>query len=251
MEKLCLKWNAFQENINTSFGILRSDKDFSDVTLACEDGQQIKAHKIVLASSSPVFSDILKKNNHAHPLIYMRGMKLGDLEAILDFLYLGETNVFQDNLESFLTLAEDLKLKGLQGRSEDNEHFQSAQTKTEREPFVQTTSKIKMANLPGHKLEAKQPIAMIEQSGPNIDLEGLDYQIESMIELSENIIKTGSVARKARTCKVCGKEGILTDIKRHIEALHITGASHPCDICGHTFRSRRGLAIHMNGAHRK
>ena len=251
MEKLCLKWNAFQENINTSFGILRSDKDFSDVTLACEDGQQIEAHKIVLASSSPVYSDILRKNSHAHPLIYMRGMKLVDLEAILDFLYLGETNVYQDNLDSFLTLAEDLKLKGLQGRSEDNEDLQSTQTKTKQECFVQTTSKFKMANLPAHDLEADQPIALMEQSGPNIDLEGLDHQIESMIELSENVIKTGSVARKARTCKVCGKEGILTDIKRHIEALHITGASHPCDICEQTYRSRRGLAIHMNGVHRK
>ena len=69
MEKLCLKWNDFQESISASFGILRGDKDFSDVTLACEDGQQIEAHKIVLASSSPLFSDILK-NNQTHPLIY-------------------------------------------------------------------------------------------------------------------------------------------------------------------------------------
>ena len=85
----------------------------------------------------------------------------------------------------------------------------------------------------------------MEQSDTSVDLEGLDYQIESMIELSENTIKTGSIARKARTCKVCGKEGILTDIKRHIEALHITGASHPCGICGNTFRSRCGLALHI------
>ena len=27
---------------------LREDKEFTDVTLACEDGQQVEAHKVVL-----------------------------------------------------------------------------------------------------------------------------------------------------------------------------------------------------------
>ena len=37
------------------------------------------------------------------------------LLSIVDFLYLGEANVFQDNLESFLSLAQELKLKGVNG----------------------------------------------------------------------------------------------------------------------------------------
>ena len=45
-EKLCLKWNDFQENVNTAFGNLRGNSNFSDVTLACEDGQQFEAHKV-------------------------------------------------------------------------------------------------------------------------------------------------------------------------------------------------------------
>ena len=114
-EKLCLKWNNFKENTISSFGTLREDKDFSDVTLACEDGQQVEAHKVILASSSPFFMDILKKNKHPHPLIYMRGLKSEDLIAIMDFLYYGEANVFQDNLDSFLAIAEELRLKGLTG----------------------------------------------------------------------------------------------------------------------------------------
>ena len=54
-EKLCLKWNDFQDNINTAFGNLRNDQDFSDVTLVCEDGEQVEAHKIILQSASPFF----------------------------------------------------------------------------------------------------------------------------------------------------------------------------------------------------
>ena len=101
-EKLCLRWNDFKENVTSSFGEFREDKDLTDVTLACEDGKQMDAHKVILAASSPFFKDILKRNKHPRPLIYMRGLKSEDLLAIIDFLYFGEANVFQENLESFL-----------------------------------------------------------------------------------------------------------------------------------------------------
>ena len=112
-EKLCLQWNDFKENINEAFRELRCDTEFADVTLVCEDGQQIEAHKVVLASSSPFFGKLLKKNKHPHPLVFMKGFKFDDLSAIVDFLYFGEANVYQENLDNFLTHAEELQLKGL------------------------------------------------------------------------------------------------------------------------------------------
>ena len=80
-EKLCLQWNDFKENVNSAFGRLRGDKEFTDVTLACEDGQQGEAHKVVLIASSPFFLNILKRNKHPHPLIYMKGVKAENLVA--------------------------------------------------------------------------------------------------------------------------------------------------------------------------
>ena len=94
-ENLCLQWNDFQDNVKNAFGHLRGKNDFVDVTLACEDGQQIEAHKVILAASSPFFQRILKGNKHSHPFIYMKGMKSDDLSAIVDFLYYGEANVCQ------------------------------------------------------------------------------------------------------------------------------------------------------------
>ena len=117
-EKLCLQWNDFQENIKSVFGNLREDNDFADVTLACEDGQQVEAHKVILAASSPFFQKLLGRNKHTHPLIYMRGIRSDDLLAIVDFLYRGEANVFQENLDSFLAVAEELQLKGLMGKTD-------------------------------------------------------------------------------------------------------------------------------------
>merc|ERR1719319_339008 len=95
--------------------------EFDDVTLACEDGQQVEAHRVILASSSPFFLGLLKRNNHPHPLIYMKGVKSEDLVAMVDFLYCGEANVYQENLDSFLAVAEELQLKGLMGSGAEEE----------------------------------------------------------------------------------------------------------------------------------
>jgi len=112
MEKFCLKWNEFESNIGVAFRELREDKDFFDVTLACDD-DQIQAHKLILSACSPFFRNVLRRNPHSNPLLYLKGVKQADLKAILDFMYHGEVNVAQENLNSFLAVAEDLKVKGL------------------------------------------------------------------------------------------------------------------------------------------
>ena len=76
---------------------------------------------MILVASSPFFKKLLERNKHPHPLIYMRGLKSEDLQAIIDFLYCGEANVFQENLDSFLSIAEELQLNGLMGNSDGGE----------------------------------------------------------------------------------------------------------------------------------
>ena len=95
-----------------------SERTNIDVTLACEDGQQVEAHKVILAFSIPFFQKWLTRNKHNHPLVYMRGMKSENLLAIVDFLYYGKVNVYQQNLDSFLVIAEEFQLKGLIGKTD-------------------------------------------------------------------------------------------------------------------------------------
>merc|ERR1719509_678593 len=56
----------------------------------------------------------------------MRGLKSEDLVAMIDFLYFGEANVYQENLDSFLAVAEELQLKGLTGSETRNEPEQKS-----------------------------------------------------------------------------------------------------------------------------
>ena len=118
-EKFCLRWNDFETNISSAFRELREDKDFFDVTLACED-DQIQAHKVILSACSPFFRTVLKRNPHERPLLYLKGVRYPDIAAVLNFMYHGEVNIAQENLNTFLAVAEDLQVKGLTQNNSEN-----------------------------------------------------------------------------------------------------------------------------------
>jgi len=119
-EKFCLRWNDFESNISVAFREIREEKDFFDCTLSC-GARQIQAHKLILSACSPFFRSILRQNPHQHPLLYLKGVDFTDLQSVLNFMYHGEVNVAQEELNSFLAVAEDLQVKGLtQNNSQSN-----------------------------------------------------------------------------------------------------------------------------------
>jgi len=260
-EKLCLKWNDFQENVTSAFGERRKDLEFADVTLACEDGQQVEAHKVILATSSPFFHNMLRKNKHPHPLIYMRGVKSEDLVAIVDFLYCGEANVNQENIEAFLQIAQELNLKGLTGtNSEEQIEIKEPKiTDDKKKPTkeIKSYNKRKIEDFSskeepvlGHNFsETEEDVGtlVVQNNYPlyftNMNnIQELEDQVKTMLTKSEN--KTADGKQFAYTCTVCGKEGYMGSIKDHIEAKHLEGVSLPCNLCEKTFRTRCALRWH-------
>ena len=257
-EKFCLKWNDFQENLNTAFGALRKDIDFTDVTLACEDGHQVEAHKVILTASSPFFQKMLRKNKHTNPLIYMRGMKSEDLVAIVDFLYYGETDIQQDNLENFLKIAEELDLKGLnQTQIEDSEETQKKPNtipkRTHPNQNNLNTSQLGynfVSSLDEGQIDTDTTVALHKEEFTG-DMKDLDNKIKTLMSRGENMIKKGNGMIKAYVCQVCGKEGESMNIKSHIEAHHLERISIPCNLCGKPFRSRNTLSKHNFHNHKQ
>ena len=242
-EKCCLKWHDFQENISTTFSSLREDTDFADVTLACDDGRQVEAHKIILAASSAFFQNLLRENKHAHPLIYMRGMKSEGLVAIVDFLYHGEVNIYQQNVEDFLVIAKELKINGLTGVESDWKQNNKILKANEKLDLVRV---IKTEAIQDHEHDQttqdfthidylqkwdKPETTLVLLKEPAGDSQELDEKIKSMILLDK---KDGE---RIYTCQVCGKENKYhSNMRNHIETHHIKGVSFPCNLCSKTFR---------------
>ena len=245
-DKLCLKWNDFQENLNSAFGVLRNDQDFADVTLACEDGTQIMAHKVVLASSSPFFMEILKKNKHSHPMIYMRGVKSDDLVAMVDFLYFKEANVKQEGLDAFLGLAEELKLLGVTGDCNKDEQATKPQTQPTEMKLGLSKSQPQTRNVQTPSLNDYTRNTTLDAL-VKVEADEMDEQIKSM--MTHKV--AGGQTSAAWACNVCGKEDVKkSNMKTHIEANHITSdASFSCDLCAKTSRYKTGLRIHKARQH--
>ena len=173
----------------------------------------------------------------------MRNIRFENLLAMVDFFYHGEANVYQENLDSFLVLAEELQLKGLRGNQTDREaEVSSIPTKLEspkpqnyRSSTKQFPEKEIVLNESGIVQGASEKtIALKDQATNNSDIESLNKQVKSMMVVSENA--TPHQRGRARICKVCGKEGSMRDIMDHIEAKHIAGISIPCDICERVFK---------------
>jgi uncharacterized C2H2 Zn-finger protein len=113
VDQFCLKWNNYQLSLTSAFKHLLEEEDFVDVTLSAE-GQNLKAHKVVLSACSSYFRDLLKGISlWQHPVLVLRDVPFLELQSILEFVYLGEVNVEQDRLQSFLKTAELLRIKGL------------------------------------------------------------------------------------------------------------------------------------------
>ena len=109
---MLLSWNDFASKAPNTIKQLWADQDFTDVTLATEDNQQIKVHKVILSFCSPFFRNILIKNTHQNPLIYLKGVKYNELQMLLRFIYLGECHVAHEELQDFLTTGVDLQVSG-------------------------------------------------------------------------------------------------------------------------------------------
>jgi len=109
----CLRWNDYEKKYAETFRTLREDIHFADVTLAV-DGHSMKAHRIILCACSSYFQNILRSINPLqHPVLLLSDVQINDLTALMDFIYFGQVNITQDSLNSFLKVAEKLKIKGL------------------------------------------------------------------------------------------------------------------------------------------
>ena len=252
-EKFGLKWNDYQKNWNKALNELREDTEFADVTLISDDKVKFSAHKILLSSCSNLFKFIFKGNTQANSLLYLNGVNSLDLGFILDFMYHGEVNIYQEQLESFLTSAKKLEVEGLlsgagdthDNLNEGNNFFQ--ELKYENCNFYEQDEENSLVRIDDEVNKISRPYSRTLKEVAKIDVGSLtSEEIESKIrELYE---KTG----ESSNCLVCDytkKESGSGSIRKHVE-IHIDGLVYTCNLCSKEFRSRNILKMHKSRNHR-
>ena len=108
-DKVCLAWGTFSTHIKSMLSELMTSQMFADVTLITDDKKHLKAHRNVLSGSSPVFKHIFNIDvQNKHPIVYLKGIQKCELEAVLQFIYLGEAVSSSNRMNEFFSAAESL-----------------------------------------------------------------------------------------------------------------------------------------------
>ena len=247
-EKFCLKWNDFHSNVSKSFGMFRNEEYLHDVTLVSDDHNKVPAHKLVLSACSEYFKDIFQNNHHSHPLLCLDGISSSDLKNILDYIYNGQVDIYPDDLDRFLVIAQRLKLEGLT-KENDMEEEMSNETfdnilKEEAEIQETLTADYSHTEV---KMKRKSPKEKPEHSTRTIaiassnDVNAINQKVNEHMEQCSD----GSYR-----CVVCEKYIMHKHtMMRHIET-HMDGLTYTCSICQKTFRSRNSLSSHKSQNHK-
>ncbi|XP_045118815.1 protein tramtrack, beta isoform-like isoform X9 [Portunus trituberculatus] len=115
---LSLKWNNHKTTFFDILRVLREKANYTDATIAVE-GKFYPVHKLVMSTCSEYFSEIFERTPCKSPVIVLKDVRSQDMDALLDYMYLGEVNVNQNDLASLLKTAECLRIKGLAVPDED------------------------------------------------------------------------------------------------------------------------------------
>ena len=260
-EKYCLKVDEFESSFIDSLKELRASADLFDVTLVSDYETPVQAHKLVLSASSLFFKNIFKFNKNNHPILYIRGLSEIDLKNVLEFLYNGEVQVAHEELEKFLEVAKDLKLKGMY--EPENLH----QPKKVHDDKKESGTKIEEK-----ETNSKKALVEIEEQ---TDMRAEDFNFDNLLSTAvendivpEDLLKTGTkiVATDIDNldakiedmmfrenglwhCKMCSKSKVRkTNISSHIETNHLEN-SIPCNFCEVISRNRPALAKHVRAKH--
>jgi len=284
-EKFCLKWNDFESNISSAFRDLRADKELFDVTLACDE-DHIPAHKVILSACSNFFRNIFRRSgNHQNMFLYLKGVSAKDMESVLSFMYHGEVSVAQDDLNTFLAVAEDLQVKGLTQNNSNNSNSQETKS---RSNYTKDSKTMLSA---GHKTEARRqggqvfqghgtqqnysqdddiqditpvdiktevPGNQVYEAAP-IDTgyegdgtmaayeEGYDYDPQYTETDYDTSVAPGNESKIS--CNQCGEWLHKRSMARHIERKHSKPTSVQCDLCDKAFSSLVNLKEHYRQFH--
>ena len=181
----------------------------------------------------------------------MQRVKSEELSAILDFLYCGETSIYQENLDSFLAISEELQLRGLMGKTNQEQDLRKEDSellfKKSLQPILEKQPKTFDSESKQHNLGTSYSGTLALSGEYPLDFQKLDEKIHSIIKKTSRKSRYGN---PIYVCSTCGKEGEKSEMRKHIEANHLEGVSIPCNFCEKTFRSRNARNVHILRHHK-
>ena len=275
-----MQWDSHSDNFRRFLQELIITKNFADVTLVCEDQSIFRAHRNILSAGSQVLKDIFLledklKIGSQQSVVHLRGVDKEEMQAILEYIYLGETTIPEDGTNTFLVAATGLGLKDCTEKSMqmenpnlNNDHAYGSncdddsplETKTEHakqmDDSVSTTQNMDLPNKPRQitigfdevisSSKVKDEVAEEIQQCPDCEFESSDKNVfKTHIEFAHDGVNY--------YCHDCDfKTTVSNELDFHIDSEHNgqdVSTNHQCAHCGKVFSSAKSLSKHEKRVH--
>ena len=222
-----------------------SQTEFQDVTLVSDDQQFIKAHKIILGVSSEYFRNILTLQTHQQPFIVLKGITKDILDSIVAFIYLGETSLPQQSVDSFVEAAKFLKIKGLIEEQEND-----MKERTEQEENVEKSSNDDINTFNGDVEKQKSQEILNEDEDTNdSDIDNEQFQEILLAKQNEPIEINLEDEEETNSC---GFSNSMEDDSVELVDVEDTDPdveTHFCDKCDFESSKSEEYTEHMRTEH--
>ena len=140
------------------------------------------------------------------------------MESILQFIYLGQTTIFQERVEEFVNTARSLEIK------EISNHVDNPSEVTKNE------------------VSAKEIMSFNNETTANLTD---NIEQSRQIDVKNVLARVGSRVG----CDQCGKDfAFTTNLHRHIKSAH-NGVRYPCKKCDYSATNSYNLTRHIKSMH--
>ena len=270
-ELFTLSCDDFNRKCPKAFRELWLDQNFSDVTLATEDGGQIGAHQVILSTSSALFKRLLQRKPNSHTLLYLMGVKLIEVEQLLSYIYLGKCDLTQVQLPAFMAAGKLLEIEGLVGDLDNRDGETLTDVKQEEESIegldiiMQNQSQIADDRLSTLDTNNTQNMDGVTQNqnfrideNSHFASKGKDDAMTSQeyeeVVISTNVKTIATIAAEPNNLAILGNEGQCpfcdyrpanrSNIKQHIKNVH-QGLKYECSHCDFKSGDKSNLKKHI------
>ena len=195
---------------------------------------------------------ILKENTSSKSLLYLGGVSSGNLGHLLDYIYHGEVNLYQEQLDSFLESAQKLEIEGLIGQENMDQDLETPNENEEELEeqivFPAAVAKQIVGINDNNKVIQRRKYGRPTSSEAVAKIDVTSYNSE---QIEEKIKELYEKIEEIWFCTFCDYTTTTnsSNIRRHVER-HIDGLSYNCYLCNKEFRSRDILSKHKYTHHK-